>query len=256
MTSIKTASCFMGIHKAPAHLTREEFEAKADALGNAIAALPIAQKCLLKLDIISQNTLMDNHMKSVGLPTPAPTVVMSAEYESLDHLDALLRDPALQKLFAEADDFDFRKNATAFAADIITKIEGPGSGTTAHTNVICIYHCPPNMSSHEFGKKMEDVMDRITALPIARLILSYTLWLQNDAVDKHLQELKYAMPQPLLVVRADTEDLERMMELFEHSEVSQLLNDGLRHIGYHRDCEDPVESCVFSADVSTKINNY
>jgi hypothetical protein len=30
---------------------------------------------------ISQNTLMDKHIKAVGLPVPTPTVVMSAEYE-------------------------------------------------------------------------------------------------------------------------------------------------------------------------------
>jgi hypothetical protein len=100
MSSLTKRTCFIGIHMAPPNLSREEFEEKAGALGDAIAALPIAQKNLLKLDIvriltfqalpvliingggqISQNTLMDEHMKEVGLPVPAPTVVMSAEYE-------------------------------------------------------------------------------------------------------------------------------------------------------------------------------
>jgi hypothetical protein len=100
MSSVTKRTCFIGIHRAPPNLSREEFERKAGVLGDAIAALPVAQKNLLKLDIvrmltfrallvliihaggqISQNTLMDEHMLGVGLPVPETTVVMSAEYE-------------------------------------------------------------------------------------------------------------------------------------------------------------------------------
>ncbi|KAF7373912.1 hypothetical protein MSAN_00603600 [Mycena sanguinolenta] len=253
MSSTKT-SCFISIHRAPSHLSRTEFEAKAGALGDAIAALPIAQKNLLKLDIISQNTLMDKHMKGVGLPVPSPTVVMLAEYESLDHLAQMLKDPALQKLLTESDDFGFRTGATAFAADVITKVEVPGA--TAGTNVICIYHQPPNMSAGEFAQNMGNLMDKISAQSIGECFTHYSLCVQNEAVDKHLQALGYPAPEPLLVVRADSENLDRMIEIFEHSEVAQLLTDGIRDLGFHRDNDNRTHSCCFSADVATKINNY
>ncbi|KAJ6498235.1 hypothetical protein DFH09DRAFT_1446916 [Mycena vulgaris] len=234
------AACFIGIHKAPAHLSRTEFEAKVDALGDAIAALPVAQKNLLKLDIMSQNTQMDKWMQTVGLPVPAPTV--------------MLKDPALQKLFAESDNFGFRQGANAFAADIITKIDAPSK--PAGINVICVYSCPPHLSAEQFGQKMEALMDKITALPIAHRFSGYSLWLQNPAVETHLQELGYPKPEPLVVVRAEAENLDHMIEIFEHSEVARLLTEGIQHFGFHAESDNPAESCCFSADVATKINNY
>ncbi|KAJ7743043.1 hypothetical protein DFH07DRAFT_777534 [Mycena maculata] len=216
MSSTK-ASCFIGIHKAPPNLSRTEFEAKVDTLGDAIAALPVAQRNLLKLDIISQNTEMDKHMHAVGLPVPSPTVVISSGVY-LPPVQ-MLKDPALQKLLAESDDFGFRKGATAFAADIITKIDAPG--VTPGTSVICVYNRPPHLSTEQFGQQMEDLMDKITVQPIRDRFSNYSLWLQNDAVDKHLQALGYPAPEPLLVVRAEA-------EIFEHSEVGRLLLDAIR----------------------------
>ncbi|KAJ7438766.1 hypothetical protein FB451DRAFT_1570159 [Mycena latifolia] len=248
------AACFIGIHKAPPNLSRTEFEAKVNALGDAIAALPIAQENLFKLDIIFQNTLMDDGMKSVGLPTPAPTVVMSAEYKSLDHLAEMMQDPSMKELLAKADDFGFRKAANAFAADVITKVHTPE--VTPGTNVICVYHCPPHLSADEFAKKMEGVMDDIIALPIRDCFSSYTLWVQNATVEKHLQELGYPAPEDLVVVRAEAENLDRMIEIFNHPEVGRVLTDNIRDFGFHSDSDNPAESCCFSADVATKINNY
>jgi len=200
---------------------------------------------------------MDKHLKSVGLPLAPPTVVMSAEYETLDHLTKVLKDPALQKLLKESDDFGFRQNATAFAADIITKIESAHAlGENPDTNVICIYSRPPHLSEEQFGKKMGGIMDDIAALSVRDRLSSYSLWLQNDAVEKHLKELGYPAPESLLIVRASSKSLHHMKEIFEHSAVSGLLIDGLQDLGFHTDNVNPVYSCVFSADVATKINNY
>ncbi|KAJ7916398.1 hypothetical protein B0H13DRAFT_2323502 [Mycena leptocephala] len=256
MSSLTKRTCFISIHKAPPNLSREEFERKAGALGDAIAVLPVAQTNLLKLDIISQNTLMDEHMKGVGLPVPGSTVVMSAEYESLDHLDGarMLKDPALQKLFTESDDFGFRKHATAFAADVYTVVDAPD--VTAGLHVICVYGCPPQLSADLFGQKMKGLMEKIASQSIRDNFSHYSLWLQNDAVDKHLQALGYPAPKPLLVVRADSEHLDHMKEIFEHSEVARLLKEGIRDLGFHRDSDDPTEACCFSADIATKINKY
>ncbi|KAJ7203662.1 hypothetical protein GGX14DRAFT_570113 [Mycena pura] len=247
MSSLTEKTCFIGIHKAPPNLSREEFERKAGELGDAIAALPVAQKNLLKLDIISQNTLIDEHMKGVGLPVPAPTVVMSAEYE-------MLKDPALQRLFTESDDFGFRKHATAFAADVFTIVDAPD--VTADLHVICVYYCPPQISVDVFGQKMKELMEHIASQSIRDNFSHYSLWLQNDAVDRHLQELGYPAPKPLLVVRADSKHLDHMKEIFEHSEVSRLLNEGIRDLGFHRDGDDPTEASCFSADIATKLSKY
>ncbi|KAF7350047.1 hypothetical protein MVEN_01306400 [Mycena venus] len=254
MSSTTKRSCFIGIHKAPPNLSREEFEAKAGAVADAIVALPVVQKNLLKLEMITQNTLMDKHMNVFGLPEPAPTVVMSFEYESLENLDEMLKDPTLQKVFEESDDFGFRKYATAFAADVFTKVEAPG--VTAGVTVIAIFACPPQFSVDQLGQKFGELMDKIAAQPTPSPLSHYSLWLQNDAVDKHLQALGYPAPKPLIVARAESEHLDHMKEICEHSEVLRLAKETVQEFGYHRDSDNPAESCCFSADVVTKISNY
>ncbi|KAJ6574329.1 hypothetical protein B0H19DRAFT_1254039 [Mycena capillaripes] len=255
MSSTTKRSCFIGIHKAPPNLSREEFEAKAGALGDAIVALPVVQKNLLKLEIISQNPLMDKHITALGLPEAAPTVVMSFEYESLDNLHeaCMLKDPTLQKVFEESDDFGFRKYATAFAADVYTKAEVPG--VNAGITVIAVFTCPPQLSADQLGQRFGELMDNV-AQSVQDRLTHYSLWLQNDAVDKHLQALGYPAPKPLIVARAESERLDHMKEIFEHSEVSQLAKEAVRELSYHRDSEDPAESCCFSADVATKLSKY
>ncbi|KAF7324426.1 hypothetical protein MVEN_02643200 [Mycena venus] len=254
MSSTTKRSCFMGIHKAPPNLSREELEAKAGAVADAIVALPVVQKNLLKLEMISPNTLMDKHTNVLGFPEPAPTVVMSFEYESLETLDEMLKDPALQKVFEESDDFGFRKYATAYAADVYTKVEAPG--VTAGVTVIAVFACPPQFSEDQLAQKFGELMDKAAAQSIRDRFSHYSLWLQNDAVDKHLQALGYPAPKPLVVIRVETEHLDHMKEIFEHSEVSRLAKEIIQELGYHRDSDNPAESCCFSADVVTKISNY
>jgi hypothetical protein len=85
----------------------------------------------------------------------------------------MLEDPALQKLLAEFDDFGFRTGATAFAADVITKIDAPGA--TSDTYLIAIYNRPPRLSAEELAQKMEGWMERISALPVRDRLSSYSL---------------------------------------------------------------------------------
>ncbi|KAJ7809706.1 hypothetical protein B0H14DRAFT_2607866 [Mycena olivaceomarginata] len=267
-------SCFIGIHKAPPDLSREEFEAKAGAIVDAIVALPVVQKNLLKLEIISQNTLMGKHMEVLGLPEPAPTVLMSFEYESLDNLDAMLKDPALRKVFEESDDFGFRKHATAYAADVYTKVDV--SDVTAGATVIGVFTSPPQFSEDQLRQKIKEVMDNITDQSIQNLFSHYSVvdpslflnsslqsdvqndyqWMQNDAVEKHLLALGFPAPKPLVVVRCETQHLNHVKEIFEHSEVSRLAKELIRDLGFHRDSDSVTESCCFSGDVATKLNNY
>ncbi|KAJ7633239.1 hypothetical protein FB45DRAFT_914681 [Roridomyces roridus] len=234
MTSTK-ASAFISIHKGPINLTRAEFEAKANALGDAIAALPVARDNLLKLDMIFENTLMDKHLKGVGLPLAPPTVVMSAEYEiQLSKRSSL--------------------HLTTLAS---SKIRPPSQLTSSpRSNLDTCPVRPPHLSEDDFAKGMEGLMDDVVAQPVRNRFLSYSLWTQNDAVEEHIKELGYPAPEPLLVVRASTETLDHLKEIFEHSEVANLLLTRLGEFGFNADSENTVYSSVFSADILTKINNY
>ncbi|KAJ7356553.1 hypothetical protein DFH08DRAFT_460275 [Mycena albidolilacea] len=197
---------------------------------------------------------MGKHMEVLGLPEPAPTVLMSFEYESLDNLDAMLKDSALRKVFEESDDFGFRKHATAYAADVYTKVDV--SDVTAGATVIGVFTSPPQFSEDQLRQRIKEAMDNITDQSIQNLFSYYSVWMQNDAVEKHLLALGFPAPKPLVVVRCETEHLNHMKEIFEHSEVSRLAKELIRDLGFHRDSDSVTESYCFSGDVATKLNNY
>ncbi|KAJ6499490.1 hypothetical protein DFH09DRAFT_329475 [Mycena vulgaris] len=216
-----TKPCFLMIHKAPPELTRIDFEAKMDSFADALAALPIVQKNLLKLDLMSQNTLVDDHRAAFGFQVPATTVLLSAEYKTMDGLVEMLTDATVQKLFAEADEVSFHHASCAFATDIVTKIDVPG--TTQSTHVICIFNRPPNLSAEQFTQEMDDWIERLTALPVQERLSSYIMWLQNDSAEAHLLDLGYQPPDPLVVLRLNSENLEHMLEVparFRDSSIS------------------------------------
>jgi hypothetical protein len=85
----------------------------------------------------------------------------------------MLKDPALQKVFEESDDFGFRKYATAFAADVYTKVEAPG--VTAGVTVITIFACPPQFSADQLGQKFGELMDKAAAQSIRNRFSHYSL---------------------------------------------------------------------------------
>jgi hypothetical protein len=45
-------------------------------------------------------------------------------------------------------------------------------------------------------------------------------------------------------------------QIFEHPEISRLAKEAIQELSYHRDSDNPAESCCFAADVVTKINKY
>jgi hypothetical protein len=85
----------------------------------------------------------------------------------------MLKDPALQKLFTESDDFGFRQHATAFAADVYTVVDVPD--VTAGLHVICVYSCPPQFSADIFGQKMKELMENIASHDIRDNFSHYSL---------------------------------------------------------------------------------
>ncbi|KAJ7457327.1 hypothetical protein FB451DRAFT_1183229 [Mycena latifolia] len=258
MSASTKASCFIGIHKAPPNLSRTEFKAKVNALGDAIAKLPVAQQNLLKLDI-PQADLSEHPDRPAHEGPGAPgarahprdvrrvrgDLIFSVYFSALVDVNICAAEfrasrwdaerPALQKLLVDSDTFGFRKGATAFVAGVVTKVDAG-----APTTVLGVLQCPPHLSPERFAQKIGELMDRIIAQPVRHCSLSYSLWTQNDAVE--LQALGYPMPEPLVIV--------------EHSEVARLVAEGMREFSFHPDTANPAESCCFSADVSTKITNY
>ncbi|KAJ7860175.1 hypothetical protein B0H13DRAFT_2355706 [Mycena leptocephala] len=235
----------VGIYKAPANLSKEEFETKITSFVDRMLAVPIAQKNFLKFEIIYQNELLNQHIKAFDLPEAPTSVWLTVEFETEAHCAEILTDPMFAKAFAEAEEFVSR--ATGFVADVVTRIDRPTPKDRTH--LMCAFQRPDHLSSDEYRKKFEVFVDRLLALPISQKnFLKHSLWLPNDTLDANLRDLGFPPPEPVFVVMAETDNQDRLIEWLTHSDVRAFAVDARRELGVH------VGLSIFSADVVTKIN--
>ncbi|KAJ7910310.1 hypothetical protein B0H13DRAFT_1876845 [Mycena leptocephala] len=154
----------VGIYKAPANLSKEEFETKITSFVDRMLAVPIAQKNFLKFEIIYQNELLNQHIKAFDLPEAPTSVWLTVEFETEAHCAEILTDPMFAKAFAEAE--EFVSCATGFVADVVTRIDRPTPKDRTH--LMCAFQRPDHLSSDEYRKKFEVFVDRLLALPISQ----------------------------------------------------------------------------------------
>ncbi|KAJ7115673.1 hypothetical protein C8R44DRAFT_793144, partial [Mycena epipterygia] len=109
-------------HPVPAHLSKAQFQQKADALLDAFIAVPAVKKGALKIEMFVPNSNLDNHVQEWGLPAPHPTVLFVGEWKSLEELLAVAEDQTVKSLVARAiADFGFGVGSCAGTADVVTK---------------------------------------------------------------------------------------------------------------------------------------
>ncbi|KAJ7016309.1 hypothetical protein C8F04DRAFT_1245392 [Mycena alexandri] len=197
----------IGIYKAPPNLSKEALETKITSLVDALLAVPIAQKNFLKFEIIYQNEFLNPHLKALGFPEAPASVWLRLECETDAHGAEILTDPALVKVYAEAE--EFLPYVMAFMADVVTKIDLPTPRNPMH--IMCTFQCPAHLSSNEYRTKFEGFVDRLLALPITqKSILKYSVvnqsqWMPNNTLDAPLRDLGFPQLEPVFVVMAETE---------------------------------------------------
>ncbi|KAJ6540496.1 hypothetical protein B0H19DRAFT_1077905 [Mycena capillaripes] len=81
MSTRKERCCAIGIHRAPAHLSKTEFDARMSALADALCAVPVVQKNFIKFDVINQTNILDGHGTAMDIGEPKPMVLFLAEYD-------------------------------------------------------------------------------------------------------------------------------------------------------------------------------
>ncbi|KAJ7443933.1 hypothetical protein B0H11DRAFT_2090265 [Mycena galericulata] len=79
------------ILKVPQDLSTHEYERKLNAISDRFLALPVAQKCVLKFTVWSQDDVsMVDHTQAMGVPAPERTLVAQLEYENVDRMMEVL----------------------------------------------------------------------------------------------------------------------------------------------------------------------
>ncbi|KAJ7443853.1 hypothetical protein FB451DRAFT_1189882 [Mycena latifolia] len=120
-TQNKDTVCLVGIFKAPPHLSKLQLENKLEAVVDTCLALPGITRGLLKYEM---NITLDDHIQALGLPAPHPTVLLRAEWETLDQVVEILSDATIQKLTTGLiKELGVDMDICAFSADVVTKIK-------------------------------------------------------------------------------------------------------------------------------------
>ncbi|KAJ7800903.1 hypothetical protein B0H14DRAFT_2897706 [Mycena olivaceomarginata] len=234
--------------KAPPNVSKETLETEITSLVDSILALPIAQKNYLKLEIIFQRELANQHIQGLGLPEAPPSVWVMAECASEAHFAELYEDATFAALIEEKHKTLYKDRLTANACfvDLRTKIDSPT--TTSCTRVMAAYQRPDHLSSAEYHTKMEALLEKISAHPVVKKAFQkYYLWIPNDTLDAKLRDLGFPEPDPMVLFWAETENDERMAEVLTHPEFKDHMRDAIRDLHLH------IESSVFFANVVTKI---
>ncbi|KAJ7268209.1 hypothetical protein B0H12DRAFT_96936 [Mycena haematopus] len=240
----------IGIHKAPANLSKQEFDAKVREFCDSLVALPATRKNVLSFDAIFQNNMLDARMKELGWGEQ-PCVIFIFRLENVENFTEFFHDAAVQKLITDGDDLAFRSAPIAFSADVVTRVDVPASTATKRSCVVGIYKGPgPAFFPHitQFQENFSATVDEYVALPISqRNLLRHTVWLPNDTIAATLQARGYPEAEPVVVVMDEYENWDRAIEVFEDAEVERVIEKANQGFGLH------VGANCFGADVVLKV---
>ncbi|KAJ7121556.1 hypothetical protein C8R44DRAFT_876945 [Mycena epipterygia] len=223
----------MIIHKMPPHLSKHEFETKLEALIDEVLQLPLVQKNVLKVEMIFQQDLLDEHVKAFGFPPREPVVFVAVHCETVDNLLALLGAAEVQKVVEKGKEFGLHSNSYGFSAEVVAK----------HDN-------PALRMQHD--QKFENFIDNFLSVPaVKKNFVRFEMWQHNHMLDDHIRAFGYSESGPAFIHHAIIESWDSAMEMMKDPEAQHFVmnagNDG-------KDFNLKTGGYVFAGRVVTKID--
>ncbi|KAF7346965.1 hypothetical protein MVEN_01449300 [Mycena venus] len=248
MSTRKDLCCSIGIHRAPAYLSKDEFTARMSALADALCAVPVVQKNLVKFDVITRTNILEGQGTAMQMSEPQPIVLFLHEYETGEHMVEVLADPNVQKLVAEAEEFGFQTGGTSFGVNVVTKMQRDTPGTNVHAFGIC--SAPPQVSAAQFTANFEAFIEKFLELPIVRKnFVKYTILFPQNVLDKEFQSLGLSAPTtPIAVTRGEAKNWDAVVEIAEDPEVREFMAGGVKDFVFQ------AESSFFASEIITKLS--
>ncbi|KAJ7366025.1 hypothetical protein DFH08DRAFT_948092 [Mycena albidolilacea] len=229
----------IGIHQAPAGVSKCDFDAKVDNFVNSFVTLPAVQKNFLSYNVIFQNNVLDASLKYLGMPPAQPCVVLKAEFETEDNFMDYSRDPAVGKLLSDANQFGFMSGSIVSSVDLVTRIDVPAEAERRLW--VGIYRVPGITSAAQFQDKVGPVIDAFIEHPLSQArMLKHTMWLPNSSSAPGLQSQGYPAVDPAVVIMVE-------YEICAEAELQAILAKADNDFDFH------VNSICFGADVVKKI---
>ncbi|KAJ7260218.1 hypothetical protein C8J57DRAFT_1338494 [Mycena rebaudengoi] len=239
--------CVIGIHQAPADLSKKEFETGIETLVDSWLELPIIKTNALNMDLIFSNDHLEAQVRAAGLPDSRPFGIIKTEYKSVDNMAAVMQHQESQKLVAGREEFKQKRGASVFSAEVTTKIDKPGSNDRAHG--IAILKVPEGESPEHFERKLEALLDSFVALPATqKCVLKCTLLHNGKSLENHLNAMGIHTPRHTFVIHMEYESLDHSMEVVGDAGIQKLLGEAIKDLGVSL-----VDVAYFAADVIPKF---
>ncbi|KAJ7021897.1 hypothetical protein C8F04DRAFT_1195036 [Mycena alexandri] len=258
----------IAVREVPPHLSKEVFGAKMGALLEAFMALPVCKKNVLKWDlvccdfafedsdhpyltlcqILPMPSLFDASIRAIGFRESQRHVLAVAKYE-------VLADPEFARLVMEGDkEFGFCSSSSTFIADVVSKIDGPGSANPARA--FWILKAPSRFSREEFSHKLGGLVDRLLAMPNSqKTSQKHSMCIQSNTdtslrrTDALLRGLGLPVPEPMVVLMTETKSLDDAIEFGADPAVKQLAAEATAELEFH------VNGVGFLGDVESKVKS-
>ncbi|KAJ7106672.1 hypothetical protein C8R44DRAFT_326094 [Mycena epipterygia] len=253
MSSRQDRTHTVSIHRAPAHLSKAQFDQKMDAYMDAFSAVPVVKKNALKIEMFVPNNIIDMHAQEMGFPVPHPTVIVLCEWESHEQMLETAGDPTVMRVVAGAiADFGLDVGSCVFHANVVTKIDLP-----SHQDSVwgCTIHpVPVHLSKAQLEQRIEALADTFIAVPVVKKnLLRFKMLVQSSTLDtdvqvSHLQGLGLPEPQPTVVLLAEWKSQEQLVEAVSDLMVKNLVASVIADFGFDG------SHCGGAVDVVTKLN--
>ncbi|KAJ6471416.1 hypothetical protein C8R45DRAFT_1014203 [Mycena sanguinolenta] len=113
----------MGIYEVPEHISKEEYGQGFDRFSENFTAIPAVQKNIVKFEKWTQNDALEEGIRALSLSTPKTTFILNAEFEAWDNVTQFQDAETLKVTTTAKRDFGFNNQASAFHADVVTKVD-------------------------------------------------------------------------------------------------------------------------------------
>ncbi|KAF8142368.1 hypothetical protein K438DRAFT_1995054 [Mycena galopus ATCC 62051] len=200
----------IGIHTAPPHFYKEEFEAKFDAYLDDVLAPPNVWRNFLKYEVLRQNDRFDEYLESYGCIPREPMVVVRAQVEpnpSVDHLISTLRYSESAKLLRVlAFTLELASSPRILNKSWITI--PPSPLRIAFTS--CLFTRSRKTSrQNNMAKTFQKA--RLIVLSQAQTLNQVQLF-QISALDAHIDKIGYSQPEPTFIAHVELETCDNVVD--------------------------------------------
>ncbi|KAJ7611487.1 hypothetical protein DFH06DRAFT_1345358 [Mycena polygramma] len=205
----------IALHPVPAHLSTNE------ALADARLALPVAQKTLLKYEIMIPNIGMGTPIQVAGAPSPSFQPVTAEDFQ------VFLKDEKMAQSISTAAQDSQSAGASIFSTDVVARIDDDSKDkiTADVVTYVVILECPSHESGAQFYERIKEESNRLVEVPFMKSnLLAHTVWMGNSALADSVSAQGNPASQHVAVIRWQMSS-EHFHEVFADSGVKQFSAD-------------------------------